>query len=200
MKKLVTITLVLLFAGISQAQLLRGAGIKLGVTFASQNWDYAVVNIDPDTRVGFNIGAFAEFFDIPVFSVVGEVNYVQKGLRNLEASIFDEFLDGHVRLDYLNFSVLGKARLHYVAVSPYIVAGPKLDIEINRNAIEESLILSNFNKERLGFKIGIGTEIHLLYASLLVEFIYDADFNELYSNNNLSIDSKSYDLRIGVMF
>jgi hypothetical protein len=200
MKKILIIFIIVLFAGVNHAQLLRGAGVKLGLTIASQEWDYAPVNIDPNNRAGFNIGIFAEFFDMPIVSVIGEINYVQKGLTGLGGIIFDETLGGDIRLNYLNFSVLGKLRIDYIAVSPYIVAGPKLDIELSRDAIANSLIINNFSKERLGFKIGLGTEIHLPAASLLVEVLYDTDFNQLYNQNNLSIDTKSYDLRIGLMF
>jgi DNA-binding protein YbaB len=200
MKKFILLFLIVFISGVSQAQLLRGAGIKLGLTIANQDWDHTIIAVDPNSRAGFNIGVFAEFLDMPVFSVVAELNYVQKGVSDLEAEIADQLFDGSVRLNYLNISALGKLRMDFIAVSPYLVAGPKLDIELSRDAVVNNLVIDNFKKERLGFKIGLGTEIHLMFASVLVEVLYDADFNELYNRNNLSISTRSYDIRLGVMF
>jgi hypothetical protein len=200
MKKTILLLVLILFAGISQAQLLRGMGIKAGLTFANQDWNHPITDVGPDSRAGFNLGIFAEFFDMPLFSVVGELNYVQKGVRNIEGQIAETLLGGNIRLNYLNISALAKLRIDYPAVSPYIVAGPKLDIELNRDAAVENIIVNNFNKERLGFKLGVGTEIRFPALTMLAELIYDADFNELYNSNNLSINTKAYDLRIGIMF
>jgi hypothetical protein len=200
MRKIVILSVFVLFAGISQAQILRTAGFKLGLTFANQDWNYPIANVDQDSRAGFNAGIFAEFFNMPLLSVIGELNYVQKGVKNLDAVIAENLLGGNIRLNYLNFSALGKLRIDYMAVSPYVVAGPKLDIEISRDAAVQNIIVNNFNKERLGFKLGFGTEIHFPSVSMLVEFIFDSDFNDLYNNNNLTIDTKSYDLRVGLMF
>jgi hypothetical protein len=200
MKKGYLLIIFFIITGVMQAQLLRGAGIKAGLTIANQEWDYPSVNVDPDSRAGFNLGVFAEFLDMPVISAVGEINYVQKGLSNLETLIAEEALGGDIRLNYLNFTALGKLRVDFLAFSPYFVAGPKLDIELSRSAIANSFIVSNFSKERLGFKIGIGTELHTPSLSFLIEILYDSDFNELYNNNSLTVDTRSYDLRVGIMF
>jgi hypothetical protein len=200
MKKLLILLFIFSIVSINHAQEFRGMGLKVGATLTSQEWDYSLGSIDPDNRMGFNIGVFAEFFDLQFFSVVGEVNYVQKGLTNLEGIVAETLLGGDVRLNYLNLAALAKLRFNYVVFSPYIVAGPKIDIELNREAAIENLVVSNFSKERVGFKLGIGTELDLKSVILLAEFLYDADFNELYNENNLVIDSKSYDFRIGILF
>ena len=62
------------------------------------------------------------------------------------------------------------------------------------NVVEE-----NLDKNKLGFKVGIGTEINLLSLNLLAEILYDADFDELYKNENLKINSNSFDLRVGII-
>jgi hypothetical protein len=200
MKKVLLLALITLLYTSAEAQVVRGAGMKIGATLSSQTWDSQLTDVDPDSRMGFNIGAFVEFLDAPFFTIVGEVNYIQKGLSNLEAQIAENLLDGDIRLNYLNFTALAKLRLNYIAFSPYLVAGPKLDIELNREAIANSLIINNFKKERLGFRIGLGTEINLQAFDFLIELLYDADFNELYNENNLSINTRSYDLRVGIMF
>ncbi len=51
-----------------------------------------------------------------------------------------------------------------------------------------------------GLKAGIGTEVNLIAFNLLAEFVYDADFKELFENDNLKINTNSYDLRVGILF
>ncbi|MBK7377910.1 MAG: hypothetical protein IPJ03_02720 [Ignavibacteriales bacterium] len=76
-----------------------------------------------------------------------------------------------------------------------------MDFEFNKinslgtvNDVEE-----NFNKNRFGFKLGIGTEIKLLSLNLLAEILYNKDFNELFENENLKVNSNSFDLRVGII-
>ncbi len=212
MKKLFFVIILLFFVSSTQAQLIRGYGIKLGITSANQNWDYVPAtnfSFEPDNRVGVNFGVFAELLDIPFFSIATELNYVQKGMKEeipvtttSQPDGTGEFVTWDTRLDYINFSALGKFRLNLGVASPYLIAGPKIDFEINKSFSQgqPNVVENNFKKNRLGFKIGIGTEIDLLPIKLLAEFLYDADFNELYENEFLKVNSNSMDFRIGIMF
>ena len=212
MKKLSLALIIFCFVTAAHGQIVRGYGIKLGATIADQDWEYIPslsITLVPDNRAGLNIGVFAELLNNPLFSIVAEANYVQKGMKkDIELTTAEnpdgaaETVTWDTRVDYINLSVLAKFRLNLGIVSPYVIAGPKIDFEINKeyslnaaNTVEE-----NFNKNRLGFKVGVGTEINLLTLNLLAEILYDADFTELYKNEFLEVNSSSIDLRVGLMF
>jgi len=196
MKKLLVIGFLLTLCTVSQAQLIRGYGLKVGGTIAHQAWDYTGQGSIPDAdgKTGFNIGGFIEFLDIPTLSIVGEVNYVQKkaeqSINIIDAN--ETFQSGN---DYLNLSALAKMRFSMVVVAPYIIAGPKADFSLKSYELK---IPDNFKKARLGFKVGAGTEVDLKIIHLLAEFIYDYDVNNLYEGNNLKIKSNSFDFRLGI--
>ncbi|MFH1195733.1 MAG: porin family protein [bacterium] len=213
MKKIyLLIVIIFLVFSTTNAQFLRGWGIKVGATFAKQDWEYSSITTDlmnPDNRTGLNAGVFAEFLDAPFFSIVGELNYVQKGYSdNLIVTTPSNpdaegvSTDYNLRIDYINISVLAKLRYNLGVIRPYVVIGPKADFETGKvfSLDFSDTVLDDFKKERLGLKVGFGTEVNLITVTLLAEFIYDADFNALYENNELEVNTNSFDLRIGIMF
>lgn len=207
--------LVLLFVvSDAQAQIIRGYGLKFGTTISNQEWEYSQASgfsnssFDTDNRIGFNIGIFSEFLDIPFISIVTELNYIQKGMKKEipVTTIYQplgtgEFVTWNTRIDYINISAFGKFRFNMGLFAPYVLIGPKIDFEINKiNSLETvNVVEENFNKNRFGFKVGIGTEINLLSLNLLAEILYNKDFNELFENENLKVNSNSFDLRVGII-
>lgn len=214
MKKICFVVALIIFISSSQAQIIRGYGLKVGATISNQEWEYSKESglsgssFDTDNRFGFNIGIFSEFLNIPFVSIVTELNYIQKGMKKelpvttvTQPDGTGEFVTWDTRVDYINISAFGKLRFNVGLFSPYILLGPKIDFEIKKtnslgsvNVVEEG-----FNKNRFGFKVGIGTEINLLSFTLLAEILYDADFNELYENKNLKVNSNSFNFRVGIM-
>ncbi len=206
MKKIFFIIL-LFFMGVSiQAQFLRGFGIKMGTSVTSQNWEYRnfpVMDFADGSKMTISPGVFAEFFTDKNFSLLSEINYVQKGAsEELQISTIEnplgtnETVKWNAVLDYLNISLLGKFRIQTGSFQPYIVAGPYLDLEIDKtNELE------NFNTDpnKFGIKTGIGSEIDILSIKLLLEIVYHIELDELYKTDILKITSSSYDIRIGVM-
>lgn len=208
MKKTIILVIFAAFLSISQAQFVRGYGVKAGATFAAQDWDYTIsgASFETDTRTGFNIGLFAELLDIPLFSIVTEANYVQKGLElDMPRTTVEQpegdgvFTVWDSRIDYINISALAKLRLNCGLVTPYIIAGPKIDFEVNKSGGTTALE-DGYEKNRFGLKAGMGAEIKLLSLNLLAEILYDVDLNNLYENDKLEINTSSVDLRIGVFF
>jgi opacity protein-like surface antigen len=211
MKIIYLLLLLLFFISTSQAQLIRGYGVKIGATLSKENWDYKDWEIDfkPDSRWGLNVGIFGEFLNIPYFSVVTEFNYVQKGMtaeilvRTVpNPDVTGEYFNYDSRIDYLNLSALGKLRFDFALFTPYILIGPKVDFEINNvnsfgeaNEVEEKFIEIMY-----GIKVGGGAEIKLSDFRLLAEIIYDYNFNDLYENEHLIVTASSVDFRIGIMF
>ena len=207
------VALIFVFSS-SQAQIIRGYGLKLGTTISNQNWEYSNssglsgASFKTDNRIGLNIGIFSEFLNLPFISVVTEVNYIQKGMKEevpvttvTQPDGTGEFITWETRVDYINISAFGKFRLNVGIFSPYVILGPKIDFEIYKKDSfgQVNVVAENFDKNRFGLKFGIGTEVNLLSFSLLAEFLYDVDFNELYENENLKVNSNSFDFRIGII-
>jgi hypothetical protein len=211
MKKVYLIIILLFFISSSQAQLIRGYGVKIGATISNQKWDYNnyLPELNPESRWGFNVGVFSEFFNSPYLSLITELNYVQKGMKkDLPVSTITnpdgtgEFITWDTRIDYLNLSALGKLRLDFNPLIPYILLGPKIDFQIN---LDNSMGLlnvveKNFNEVMYGLKVGIGSEVQFDSFSLLTEILYDYNINELYKNENLTVTLDSFDFRLGIMF
>ncbi|MFZ1289531.1 MAG: outer membrane beta-barrel protein [Melioribacteraceae bacterium] len=103
-------------------------------------------------------------------------------------------------ISYLNFSVLIKPNLSFGIIKPYLLIGPKIDLELSKSTETDESFYDDFNKSRIGLRLGIGSEIKIINQRFLAEFIYDTDFNNLYENENLEVTSKSYDFRIGIFF
>lgn len=211
MKFIYLALILLVIISTSQAQLIRSYGFKVGATSSSQEWDYNnyLPELNPDSRWGFNFGVFSEFLDSPYFSLVTELNYIQKGMKKdlpittvTNPDGTGEYGTWDTHIDYFKLSALGKLRLDFSLFTPYIVIGPKVDFEINQ---EHSLGLfnifeENFNEVMYGFKIGIGSEVKFESFSLLAEILYDYNFNDLYEGEYLTVRSDSFDFRIGIMF
>lgn len=203
-KSLMLLFVFIILTSLNYAQFVRGFGIKVGTTISNQNWDYIASLPDADyNKTGFNAGVFAEFLNVPFISIVTELNYVQKGMNtDLYVSTATnpdgtgEKLEGSFY--YFNISALGKLRYNLGIISPYIAAGPKVDFELSRSSLLEKW--NDVKKNRIGAKIGIGSEVNLQVVNLLVEFMYDTDFTKLMDANGLKINTHSYDLRVGILF
>ncbi len=192
-----------------QAQFIRSYGIKVGGSLAKQVWDYSInFSMEPDNRFGLNIGGFVEFLDVPFLSVVAEADYTQKGMKlNLPTTGPDSpdiigTTTLNNRIDYLSLFLLGKIRYNLVLFSPYLIAGPRADIELGRD-IEKGFETSykDFKKGNFGLTIGVGTElIKVLPLSLLAEFRYNYDLSNVYSNENVKVKNQSFDFLVGVFF
>lgn len=204
MKRLILgLIFILISSTVAQAQLVRAWGLKAGATFSKQEWDYTSSADNPEkyNRTGLNIGGFVELLNNPLFTIVTEANYIQKGAENSVTVPLpgpDAEITSDRRIDYLNFAALGKLRINLGIVQPYVLAGPKIDFEIEKtNSVP---FQDNFQKGRWGFKVGIGGEVNILPINLLAELLYDADFNDLYDTQDLNINTSSVDLRVGILF
>ena len=204
MKKLfVCLIIFTISATAVNAQFVRGWGLKAGATFSKQEWDYSSSPGDPEkyNRTGLNVGVFVELLNNPLFTIVTEANYVQKGAEsNVTVPLPgpDAEITSDKRIDYINFAALGKVRINLGIIRPYVLAGPKIDFEIEKTNSEP--FQDNFQKGRWGFKVGVGSEVNILPINMFAEILYDADFNDLYDNQSLHINTSSVDLRVGILF
>ena len=165
-------------------------------------------DFEPGSRWGLNVGIFSEFFNLLYFSLVTELNYVQKGMKEdipvtttTNPDGTGEYITWDTRVDYINVSTLGKLRLNFSLINPYILVGPKIDLEINQeNSLGSAdVVEDNFETTMYGAKLGCGVEIELSSFSILAEVIYDYNFNDLFKNENLTVTTSSVDFRLGII-
>ncbi len=208
MKKLIFSLLLLFLSTASlQAQFLKNLGFKAGGTVSQHKNEYNIGSSPqfPAPRIRVNAGIFGEFFNDPVFSMIGEINYVEKGAR-AEVFLTDaQHPDGTGEKMYLNidnalldFSILAKARLESPICTPYIFAGPKVDFELNRNEISKTFYTESlYNTTRFGYKIGVGTEAVLFGIHFLTEVVYDQDFGYLFESPALKVSTNTIEFKAG---
>ncbi len=201
--------LAFLTTGIAQGQLIRHIGGKVAYTSAGQNLNSLFGKRPTVRRSGVNVAGYVEWLDIPVFSVITQVEYSQRGAG-------EEFiLTGpggpeplgtktlYWKTDYLSVPVLAKARYDFGLLAPYVLAGPRADFRIGSSSDEGvyDQMLEKFEKTMLGASVGAGVETSgWLPVTLLVEFRYNIDFKDSYSTESLKIKSEAWDLWLGVGF
>lgn len=208
---IVLIGIIILIVNISaSAKIINYYGIKLGVTKASQNWNYPNLDIKRDGAIwGITAGAFSEFLNFHYFTFVSEMYYVPKGMsEKYEKTTVEnpagtgEIFELTNKLDYLSFSFLAKIKTKYNNLIPFISIGPRLDIQL-KNHIEKGyeIIYNNFKKTIYGLSVALGSEIKLpVNFKILIEFQYNSDLSFPYKTDELRIKNNSFDFRTGVMF
>ena len=193
----------------TSAQFVKGYGFKLGLTKASQNWDSKSTSpFELDSRTGMNVGIFAETIGLLGLSFLGEMNYTQKGMtydilqtsKSSPEPIGLKTVDN--RIDYLSFSFLGKYSFGMLLFNPYLIGGPRVDIEVTKNIYTGfDQIYDDSKKSILGWSIGVGVELgKFLPWTFLAEIKYNFDTTKAYESENLTIKNNSYEIRGGIRF
>jgi hypothetical protein len=207
-KRLVNSILVFICVStLSYGQILDRYGLKAGATFSDQKWEYTSFDFEDnfDNRTGITIGAFAEVINFGNFGIQSELNYIQRGMQfDVNVTIVDgpdskETETIKNRTDYLSLALLAKYSLNISLISPYILAGPRLDFYIDKNVHKVfAEIYEDFNNQLYGGTIGAGVEVSVLPFDLFTEFRYDFDFNKAYEKDFLDITSKSFYFTVGI--
>ncbi len=209
MKKTFMVMALLLLPAAINAQFIKAIGFKAGGMVSQYKYEYKIngvyENNDPDNYTAVNYGIYGEFFNLPLVSVLAEINYVEKGAR-MKVPITDaqhpdgtgQFSTLKFENDYLNISLLAKVRLESSICTPYVFLGPKVDYELKRSGEYASFVNeADYNKLRFGFKTGIGTEVKIFAIHLFAEVVYDKDLGYLYNSTALRITSSAADFRGG---
>ena len=192
---------VLLFLMLSNSAF-AALGIKAGLARATQNYNYTEnITLDPNYISGFDVGLSFQFISLPSVGLLIEGHYIQKGMQiDLVDTSGPEPTNIVLknRLNYLSFPALAKVSL----LGFYALAGVRADVLLSKDVDEgfES-IYDNFETFVTGYDIGIGYQLGIIPAiSPLIELRYSGDFKDSYQSDTLSINNKSYQLLLGVMF
>lgn len=212
MKTAIVMALILISGYLSEsnAQLLKNYGLKMAVTSAGQKYDLTLVpRLETKRRVGFNVGAFAEWLDAPMFSILTQVEYAQRGIGQVFVVTGPNGPDPigtktlYSRLDYLSVPVLAKLTLHSGLFSPYIMAGPRADFFLGYTSDENASnsVYDKFKKTSFGGSAGVGVQItSILPVTLLAEGRYNFDFADSYQTDLLKIRNNAFDFWLGIAF
>ena len=197
----------------SQAQLIDRVGLSGGFVsaHATDNMD----RFDLNRRSGWTAVAFIEKRVFSALSVRSEVGYVQRGFVDTREEIDDDgtllaIIEAETQLDYLTVPLLAKLTYDASPASMYALAGPRLDILLNRDAEDfeftssppvESEIVDFYDSVAFGGTVGIGIETDLLPTRLFVEGRYDIDFTDSFpSDVPRTVRNNALSVVIGVAF
>ncbi len=201
------IVLCVVLTTISYGQVIRGYGFKLGAVAANQTWQYTNWSVPPkDYRWGFAASAYLELFDCVNFSALIEAQYSQKGFSETlpittesQPDGTGEFITMAPRADYLSLPLLAKVQLPLSDWTPYLLAGPRLDILLSTKADEYSVIFDKLKTPEFGATVGVGVEFtSILPMAVLTEIRYNPSFVDAYSSNFLTVRNRSLDFLLGV--
>ncbi len=188
----------------SESQLIRHCGLKAGIASTNQNWAWpaqASVSANSTSRLGVDVGAFVEWLDIPLFSVLTELHYIQKGSEattNVPITTAQfpdgtgQFLSYSTRINYCSVPLLAKLRMNWGVFSPYVIAGPRFDLYLSNDGTFPS---HDFNKLDVGGTLGIGVELpSVLPVQIGAELRYSPSFQDAYSVQSLTIRNRSLEI------
>src|ERR1035437_2639012 len=180
MKSLMILFLLSVLAFNTKGQVISNYGLKLGIGISNQSWDYqAIGNLDWKNKTGLSARIFADFFNLPIFQLEGEIGYIRKGVTDKipVTTEFQPFGTGELYtidngLDYLTLSALGKLKHEFKFITPYIIEGPQLNILLNKNIQKGyEVVFDKFKKNIAGISFGAGAEVRsILPFVFLLEY------------------------------
>jgi len=197
----------LLASAASNAQLLRQAGLKIAYTSANQTFRYTNFTWSTLRLPGLSIAAYAEWLDLPVVSVITQLEYAQRGMR-LEGTRtandptpFQYRIDH--RCDYLSVPIMLKCSLPSLVVCPYLAGGPRADFFLSHRTDEDwfPTVYEGFKKSSIGASAACGVQVNAIPGIvLLLEGRYNWDLADAYASEELKVRNDSFDLWLGVAF
>jgi len=198
------VAVILVVNSSSPGQIVRSHGVKIGVCSATQSWEVnSKTTQGTHYRWGVDVGAFVEWFQLPVFSFSSEIHYIQKGLKydipvtsESDPNGTGEFIVVTPTLNYLSLPLLGKFRLDLPQAEVFLLLGPRFDFVLNRDGDEvfDSQI-NQFDSFEFGGEIGIGLHTRaFLGLTTGLEVKFSPSFQEGYSDDFIAMRNRSFEL------
>jgi hypothetical protein len=181
-------------------------GLKLGLSIANQDWNYTdTADFERKNRTGLDVGGFIEFFNLPYFSLMVELHYIQKGFKTKTVSV--NVYDGPVedslglekspRADYISMPLLAKVRYETDFLTPYLMLGPRFDYLIDYN--DEGAFFSKFGTFGFGITAALGIDVMALEPiNGFLEVRYSPDLVKAYSSSTLTVKNRTIEVLAGV--
>ena len=196
---------------VGHPQLLRSYGFKGALSSSTHSISYSYGPELPPSkrRVGFDLGIYAEWLNVPFFSIITQIDYAQRGYQQgyyLSSANPSTLTLGYAndRIDYLSIPILMKLRLSDLQPEPYILFGPRLDFKLSYHQTfvydyPTAPPYSDFKPTVFGATVGAGLRVsRVLPVPILLEFTYNSDFTKSFQPGNMTLSNNAYDLWIGV--
>jgi hypothetical protein len=181
-------------------------GFKLGFSIANQDWNYSNrPDFERKSRSGLDIGGFIEFFNVPYFSLMVELHYVQKGFKTKVVSIVasDAPIEDSIgleispRVDYASFPLMAKVRYETDFLTPYAMLGPRFEYMLDHN--NEGSFFQKFNTFGFGITAALGVDVMALEpVNGFFEVRYSPDLVKVFSSSTLTVRNRSVEVLAGV--
>jgi hypothetical protein len=193
----------------ANAGLIRSGGVKLALSTAGQSYEiFAVPGMETDRRFGLGAAVFLEWFDLPLLSVVTQVEYTQRGMsRDFNVTDTSGAVVGTMsignRLDYISVPIMGKLRIDLGGVTPYALAGVRFDYMLGYSSDQGAFndLYDAFDRSIMGGAAGAGVELDgLLPVGVLAEVRYNFDLTDSYKTDLARVSNNSVDLWVGITF
>jgi hypothetical protein len=216
-KTIVVLFLAFLFSNLSNAQIYKGFGVKVGTSIANQETE--VFGSFLRYKFGFTAGIFKETPIFEKLNLIVGINYTQKGALEpmyvtSEEGQYIETKYFHRTVNMATLELLTKYEGNKEKLSPYILAGLRMDIFISaKNTYDgNELLRSEYsypinNNKTFGGVIGMGLDFRPTKSlTAFIEGTYNPDFTllgERYinkSNDSWKIRNYSFDIRTGIKF
>lgn len=221
--KSIVLALFLFSAFQSFAQLSIGA--RAGARFATMDgFDDAIfdedgVNLETNALIGVETGAIIAYQFSPLFSLQGEITYVQKGTElAFEETFLGETFAGKniIRVNYLEFAPLAKFTFGDGMVGAFIQAGPSIGYGLN-GELEMSATVNGetetevedldfeddeFSRTDFGAIFGAGVTFNLGTVNLFVDGRYNLGFTNNYSGDDepeIDVTNRGVSATVGVL-
>jgi len=158
MKKVIFAAIAVMTFGLANAQDVK-FGLKGGVNLSSFAGDVE----NTKSKVGFQVGGFAEFKLTDKFFVQPEVMYSLQGAKYQQSEV-NYYSKGNIAMSYLNIPVMAK---YYIIDKLNIEAGPQIGFllsakdkwEESYNGVKDSGkddVKDSFKSVSLGLNVGVG--------------------------------------------
>ncbi len=174
------------------AQFIKGFGATAGATFSKHRWlqTNPEANFKKNYKAGGNGSLFVEYIDHKYYRMITELQYNMKGaIENL-----DTLKGFKYKANYISLNNFFKIRQELYDVTPYALAGPRVEYLLNSNVPE-------MRKLHLTASAGIGMEF--LYTRpwiLFAEVQYNPDAMSARNANDLKIRQNAWEIRVGVKY
>lgn len=198
---ILTLAVSLATASLTHAQLIRGYGIKAGVSSSNVR---SPDSFDTKRRTGFGLFAFMEWLGTSPLSIVTEAGYAQRGFateqegrdaQNNPTGTF-RFED---RFDYLSLAAHAKVRWPSAPLAPYVLGGPRLDILLGGDPDGEGSLASSYSSTAVGGTFGAGVEISRnLPVALFAEIRYSFDVTNSLPDVPRDAYNNAFDVILGL--
>lgn len=186
------LVLLVLISVETRAQFIKGFGATAGATFSKHKWYQG----NPESIAkkkyiaGANASGFIEYIDHKYYRMISELQYNMKGAREKNDS-----LGGlSYRANYVSFNNFFKIRQELYDVTPYALAGPRVEFLLNST-------ISGMRTVHLTASGGVGMEF--LYTRpwiIFAEIQYNPDVMKARNADLLSIRQNAWEIRVGLKY